>query len=150
MYRSIVVVVTISVSCLLNISGCDGSADSSQLQFILPNHFRGVFVISEDPNAPPATVGGDGVYRLRVPKSARIKVQDTSFLNLIGSMKAKYVNGGRLPAMTLNSQPPYSDEVSLNIVRGDSDGSFYFFVGTDRDKAALYKSGDLELGGVKD
>lgn len=147
----IILTVLIASTCLgLCLEGCGRSSRPSAIRFTVPNGFRGIFVVTENTNASAPTVDAGGTYIISVPRSAQIIVNDTRFLEHIASMSAAYADGTVLPAEMLHPISYFSDTVALYIVTVDSEGTYYFFVGTDREMASIYHSRDYTLGGVPD
>lgn len=124
-----------------------GSCDEpSRLSFSVPGGFRGVFVLIEDDDAPDPTVRADGTHVISVPASGRVRMNDTTFLEHISSMTAAYADGTPLPISMLEPSAPFTDAVALYLVSVDADGTYSFFVGTDRQMASIHESG-FEPGG---
>ena len=128
--------------------GCNNHDDCSKVIFTVPNDYCGTFAVIEDQDAPQARIDEDGTYALVVPANGKVKIKSTLFLSCINSLLGAYENGNRLAGRLLPPTTPFSDQTYLQQYTVDASGTYYFFVGSDREMATLYDTRDITLGGV--
>jgi hypothetical protein len=107
-----------------------------RVHFVLPNQFRGAFVILKDPASSAAIEDHYFSTTLRIPEDAVLRVPSDSFFHRGSRWSASYLNGERLPLDDELSNRP-EDRIrqvtlwSAGFGDGSAHGPRYdFFVGT--------------------
>jgi hypothetical protein len=110
----------LSVGLWLTCFAC-GCSDrgGKPVHFIIPDSYRGLFVITENPNASAIPVI-DGRYCITVPSDGRVKVKSMRPLRVWHSETAAFASGEHLP----------KDNIHLIAVTTYADGSTYYLIGT--------------------
>lgn len=124
----------------------DSLIPSSRMCFILPDGFTGVFRIREDRTAPPPGRRPDGTYVFEIPPSGSLLSRAVSPFRRIGSISGEYASGQKLAAASvLETVPSGSPAVRLHILHTDSDGWYYWYIGTDREAVEARARTPLEF-----
>jgi hypothetical protein len=123
-------------------------ASVHQLRFVLPDGYRGVFVLAADPSAPAVFPERDNTYVYVIPASGQLNVRTLAPLEQWHSTSAVSTSGAPIPAAQTSPAEPYSGEVRLHHLVTDSAGRSYFLVGTDAEAVQASKRGPpFSLGG---
>lgn len=117
--------------------GCDGES-APLVTFVLPEDYRGIFVIVEDPAGARVTSN-----TLRVPENGVLRVRDVSLLEGWHKPSAEFQGGKRLPIRGFDSS---SGEVELRSL-GTVNNLKAYFVGSRHEAEKL--TGETKIREVK-
>jgi hypothetical protein len=133
-------VATIITLCAV-LFGC--SSSGPPVDFILPDGFRGIFVIIPDSEADPMTFR-DGRYVVHIPESGILFVANVEPFNKWHTQTAYYSSGIQLPIGIISGN---EDKVALRSLSTSSDGRISWLVGTKAEEELAWKSiiSDLPL-----
>ena len=125
------------LSIVISHTGCSHRAPT--ILFIVPNGFKGLLLISEDPNAETLRVVKDA-YTVEIPKDGRVVIKSLAPFNKWHKEIAKYPDGQNLPDKTSMSNTE-NGFYGLPYVQGRG---IHYFVGTRSDYDALLKRYDFD------
>jgi hypothetical protein len=109
--------------------------EGKPIVFYLPNGFKGIFVIEENPRSGLPMVVRNGMYEIVVPARARVSVQSLAPFSKWHKELAYFWNGASLPAM---APPPVKGRVAVYNV-GNYPEKSYLFVGTAEEYHLIIK-----------
>lgn len=124
---------------LMFATSCD-SQDGGVIELILPNGFRGVFVIELDPvhGVPPTSTGNVATYR--IPESGILHVSSFSPFEEWHKKQARQQDGKEIPTINDESRGVSTKDLDTEVrLRGGmNDGQrIYFLVGTEAELQEL-------------
>lgn len=113
------------------------------VHYSIPDGYRGLFVITPDPNAPAIPLK-KGVYQVSIPANGHLKVKSVEPFLLWHSTTAAFPGGKLLPVDEIIP----ADEIKLHTLSTDSDHRHWYLVGTDREKEMSHFMNlhELQLG----
>ena len=88
------------------------------------------------------------VFRYEIPDDGVLRVRDAEPIGSWHTTTAEYRGGAPLPVQTLGPIPPFTEDVKLRSISADSQGNYYFLVGTDAELDHASRSPELPLGKV--
>lgn len=107
---------------------------------IVPDGYRGMLLVHQSSSEKEVSRTPDGAFRLDFSDNGQLFVRSTRFLEHIVEISATYVSGAELETNMLPVVAPYDDRVTLSVLSVDSDGTYYFLVGTEEDAIEWYRS----------
>lgn len=131
---------------VLMVSGCEKKVSE---YYIVPRGYRGVFMITKSRSADEVKRRDDGSYIYKIPESGVLRVPySTPLSNWVVSVVAEYDDGEPLAAPVQAELSPVAARLGLHKLSADSEGNYYYFVGTDEELILWWKTCDYRLGGV--
>lgn len=117
---------------------------SSQIHFIVPDGFRGLFVLRVTAGVQPASRQGEGRFIYRIPPNGLLPIGENEPIFRWHQLSAQFDSSA--PLETENEL--VTDAVKLYSLSTDQRGNSYYLVGTAIDKERFYRSMDRTLGRV--
>jgi hypothetical protein len=132
----------------MTLTGCGRRA--SNVHFILPDGYRGVFRIKSDPKGPAVTRRDDGAFVYLIPSAGSLITSTTKPLLSVESVTGEFRSGQQIPWNRLGRNAQPSKPPGIYNLHADSDGWFYFFLGTYDDLKAIIDEPRLtsQVGGA--
>jgi hypothetical protein len=123
---------------LIGIAGCHRSLDRP-IHFVIPNGFRGPFVIVSNPAYPNAIAKYPDRYEIRVPSDGVIRTKRIDVFYRWHRLSASYKNGTDLPRWESRDNLLQSGPTATS---GDNSSLSWYYVG-DYDEFQVFMRGDL-------
>jgi len=129
----------------------DELSNTPNVQYVLPNSFRGLFVLrfpendQEIANAQEFILTDENRYSLTIPPSGIAIVKDMNVLLDFHSLSATYQDGRKLGVKDFDNVK--DTDVALRPSRQMADGSNWNLVGTQLEMEWLYGHGELFIPG---
>ena len=118
------------------------------VSFVIPDGFRGAFVLEEDASAPPAPLSRTGGPIYTVPETGTLRVRSAAPLRDWHSATAAFGGGEPLAVEHIGPIAPYHDyTVKLRSLFSDSQGRIFFLVGTKLTSLRAEGPRKHEIGG---
>jgi hypothetical protein len=126
-------------------------SEIQQIRFIITVGFHGVFVVEEDPGASPAQRDGGGAWVYEIPSAGRLKTSEVKPFREWHDTRGEYTDGSLLGFAAVGPIKPFSDRsTKIRPISSDSEGRFYYLVGSEEDLArAMHNLANLKLGGAE-
>lgn len=122
----------------------------SSIRFVVPDGYRGMFCIREQPNGIENTYSEDGRILYEIPKNGFLDVRDASPLQLTNSDICITHSGRSFSELPWPAQPPFDDRVGFSGLSVSSDGRYWFLIGTEQELYKYFNDGhDISIGSVK-
>ena len=136
------------LAAMLGVGGCQRKSPS--IHFVLPNGYRGAFLIRSDQADGSELQEKAGRYTFIIPESGTLKIQGAGPFYDWHSVSASFV-GGEVISVPNEPERLKPDQLALWTDDSAPGGVIYFFVGT-RDEHESYRqktaTGPVRLGGV--
>lgn len=128
------------------------SPQVKQLHFVVPDNYRGLFVIKRTPGSGLGYEQKGKVFIFRIPSSGILQIEGKNPGQDWHTMTAEYASGAALEAV--NNPAPVKGAQRDNIVRlypvdSSADGSAYYLVGTETELEYILRSSARSLGHVQ-
>ena len=119
--------------------GCQPS--SSKIRLIVPNYYKGPVKIKQSAEGASVKKNG-GVWIFEIPSTGALEAQNTEPLRRFQIPAEAFYESGvaivwALPVVIGGAE--HSDEVMLRQLGTDSDGWYYFFIGTSSDARSYWE-----------
>jgi hypothetical protein len=130
------------------VGGCGQS--SIRLKLVLPNGYRGAFIIYTEQADGVAMSVENGAWTCKIPESGVLKVKGKEPFYRWHALEVAFEDGTAVPIAWENELP--SDKVGLWLGGSRSGNMLYDFVGTSQEHDGFLKSaraGPVTVGGIR-